>query len=228
MNRKQTISKLIKEGFSEKTLASLNDKQLSVLSKRILGEQYMNDESPVTHVSKTDAATQSKLKQEKKPFTTYEGEMKEGGEENVERDDIIKKIHFKIKHTDDESKIENLKELLRRMGEKVDEPELASVGLNEWVDEVVGNSVHPFTSKSEILSLIQEKLNEQEIAEPEVETETLPEWLTYNAIKAAEPAPAEPTTKPTTRPGKPDQKPRPRTPYQPGPGINPRPKAEKE
>lgn len=229
MNRKQTISRLIKEGFSEKTLAGLDDKQLSILSKRILGEQYMTNQTPVVNVSKTDMATQNKLKQEKRPFATYEGEMKEGDDQNIERDEIIKKIKFKIEHSDDEVKIENLKELLRRMGEKVEEPEeVPMMGLNEWVDKIVGDTVHPFTSKNEIMSLIQQKLTEQEVAEPEVETETLPEFLTYDAIKGAQPAPAEPTTKPTTRPGKPDQKPRPRTPYQPGPGINPRPKAEKQ
>lgn len=227
MNRKVIIPKLIKEGFSEKTLASLDDKQLAVLTKRILGEQYMIDQSSVVNVARTDVATQSKLKQQKKPFSTYEGEMKEEGDGNVDREFIIKKIKFKIDHETDQRKIENLKELLRRMGETVEEPEMA-MGLNEWVNDMVGSVVHPFTSKGEILSLIKQKINEQEVAEPPVETETLPDFLTYDEITGAQPAPAEPTTKPTTRPGQPDQKPRPRTPYQPGPGINPRPKAEKQ
>lgn len=226
MNRKEIIPKLIKEGFTEKTLASLDDKQLRVLSNRILGEQY-NDTGSVVNVSKTDVPTQQKLKQEKKPFATYEGEMKE--DENVGRDDIIRKIKFKIEHETDETKIGHLKELLSRMGEKVEEPQMDVMNLNEWVNNMVGNAVHPFTSKNEILSLIQQKLNEQEVAEPEVDTETLPEFLTYDAIMAsAQPAPAEPTTKPTTRPGKPGQKPQKDNPYKPGPGINPRPKAEKQ
>lgn len=231
MKRKETVNKLIKEGFSEKTLAGLNDIQLRILSNRILGEQQMP--STVTHVSKQDVATQNALKQQKKPFATYEGEMKEG--ENDERKDVIKRIKFKLKHEKDPKKIESMKTLLSRIekNEKDDKgieakAETMGVGINEWVDSVVGKNVHPFTSKSEIMELIRKNIQEQEMVDTEIDTETLPEFLTFDAIKAAQPAPAEPTTKPTTRPGKPDQKPRPRTPYQPGPGINPRPKAEKK
>ena len=36
MKRKDIISKLMTEGFSEKTLVNLNDKQLKVLAERIL------------------------------------------------------------------------------------------------------------------------------------------------------------------------------------------------
>lgn len=96
--------------------------------------------------------------------------------------------------------------------------------LKEWVNKVVEKNIHPFTSKKDIMGLIEAKLNEQEVAEPE--TETLPEFLTYDAIKGAaepmtKPAPVkEPGTKPTTRPT-------PKTPYRPGPGINPAPKAVK-
>jgi hypothetical protein len=231
MNRKVTVSKLIKEGFSEKTLAGLNDVQLKLLSNRVLGEQQMP--SAVTNVSKQDLATQNMLKQQKKPFATYEGEMKE--EDTGERESAIKRIEFKLKHEKDPKKIKSMKELLKRIkkNEKDDKgieakSEKLGVTLNEWVDNIVGKNVHPFTSKSEIIDLIRKNIQEQEVAEPEVDVETLPEFLTFDAIKAAQPSPAEPTTKPTTRPGKPDQKPRPRTPYQPGPGINPRPKAEKK
>jgi len=226
MKRKEIVSSLIKEGFSEKTLASMSDKELKLMADRVLSEQ--GTIQPVTNISKTDIATMNALKQQKKPFATYEGEMTEEGNGEVDRSDILKKIHYKIEHETDESKIENLKELLRRMGEKVEEPQMDTVGLNEWVDHLVGKNVHPFTSKTEILNLIKKKLNEQEVEVAEPEVETLPDFLTYDAITGAQPAPAEPTTKPTTRPGKPDQKPKKDNPYEPGPGINPRPKAEKQ
>ena len=38
MKRSEIVKKLISEGFSEKTLSNLNDKQLSALSERVLGE----------------------------------------------------------------------------------------------------------------------------------------------------------------------------------------------
>ena len=100
--------------------------------------------------------------------------------------------------------------------------------INEWVDKVVGKHIHPFTSKGEIMELIDVKLNEQQVTTPgtlspniESPSGDLPEWLTYDEIKEAQPA-TKPITKPTTKPG---TKPRPKTPYQPGPGINPNPKA---
>lgn len=234
MKRKEIVSSLIKEGFTEKTLASMSDKELKLMAERVLNEQGAgfvtgsDGAISVTNVAKTDVATQNALKQYKKPFATYEGEMSEEDMGGDSKEYFIKKIKYKIEHETDENKIENLKELLRRIGEKVEEPQMDTVGLNEWVDHLVGKNVHPFTSKTEILGLIKSKINEQEaeVAEPEVET--LPDFLTYDAIKGAQPAPAEPSTKPTTRPGKPDQKPKKDNPYQPGPGINPRPKAEKK
>lgn len=39
MKRSQLIETLVKEGFSEKTLANFTDKQITVLSERIIGEQ---------------------------------------------------------------------------------------------------------------------------------------------------------------------------------------------
>jgi len=268
MKRKDIVANLLKEGFSDKTLASLSDKQLAVLSERVLGEQYYSNEVNPVHIPKTDMNAINLAKQKKEKFITYEGEVTE--DKSEEKFDVIKKIEYKIKHCKDKKKLESYKELLKRMkdgevnpsGKEIDEEEkpkfktktewLKSAGiikddddddkkeetkesmglnLNEWVDQIVGNKVYPFTSKNEILSLIEQKMNEQEaeVAEPEVDTEALPDFLTFDQIKNAEVAPAKPTTKPTTKPGNPDQKPqRPATPYQPGPGINPAPKAEKK
>lgn len=234
MKRKEIVSSLIKEGFTEKTLASMSDKELRLMANRILKEQ-ISDET-VTNVSKNDIETVNALKQQKKPFATYEGEMTEEGTGEVDRSDVINKINYKIEHETDENKIENLKELLRRMGETVEDVapafEAPTVGLNEWVNDMVGKNVHPFTSKTEIMGLIKNKLHEQEaeVAEPEVETGTeLPDFLSYESINGGgeAPAPAEPITKPTTRPGNPDKAPKRKNPLHPGPGINPAPKAEK-
>jgi len=229
MKRKEIVSRLIKEGFTEKTLSSLSDKELKLMADRVLKEQAPVQD--ITHISKNDIATINALKQQKKPFATYEGEMSEEDMGGDSKEFFIKKIKYKIDHETDENKIENLKELLRRMGEKVEEPQMDAVGLNEWVNHLVGKNVHPFTSKTEILSLIKKKLHEQEaeVAEPEVDT--LPDFLSYEAIQGAgapAPAPAEPTTKPTTRPGKPGEAPKRKNPLHPGPGINPAPKAEKK
>jgi hypothetical protein len=97
-------------------------------------------------------------------------------------------------------------------------------GLNEWVSGVIEKNYHPFTSKNEIMELIKTKLTEQS---SDVEVETLPDFLTGDAIMSAgSPQTAEPTTKPTTKPGtKPTTRPTPKTPFQPGPGPKHNPKA---
>ena len=133
---------------------------------------------------------------------------------------------------DDDDKKEEPKESIAPASQPVSKPGEMGIDLTEWVNNVVGKNVHPFTAKHEILSLIRTKLHEQEIAEPPVRQKksTLPDWLTYDAIMGAgSPAPAKPKTRPTTKPGNPDQKPGTDDPYKlPGPGVNPVPKAVKK
>ena len=47
MKRSQLIETLVKEGFSEKTLANFTDKQITVLSERIIGEQPVSAKGSV-------------------------------------------------------------------------------------------------------------------------------------------------------------------------------------
>jgi len=245
MKRIDIVTKLLKEGFSEKTLANLSDKQLKMLSDRILAEQAP---LPVINVSKTDMTTQNALRQQKKPFATYESEMTE--DEDGEKPKFKSKTEWlkskgiikdddKKEKTEEEGKKEEPKETIAHASQPVSKPGDGGVDLTEWVKNVVGKNIHPFTSKNEIMGLIEAKLHEQEVAEPpvkhvdpyrspELKKNYLPDFLTYDEIKGAEVAePAEPKVKPRTNPGEPLKKPRKGNPYQPGPGINPNPKAEK-
>lgn len=99
--------------------------------------------------------------------------------------------------------------------------------IKNWVKGLVENKeFHSFTSKNEIMELIQSKLTESNTMVqhgPKVKKghNGIPEFMTYDAIVSAEPATKpKPTTKPGTKPGE-----KPKTPYQPGPGPNPKPKA---
>ena len=91
---------------------------------------------------------------------------------------------------------------------------------------VENKEFHSFTSKNEIMELIQSKLTESNTMVqhgPKVKKghNGIPEFMSYDAIVSAEPATKpKPTTKPGTKPGE-----KPKTPYQPGPGPNPKPKA---
>ena len=110
--------------------------------------------------------------------------------------------------------------------------------VKNWVKGLVENKeFHSFTSKNEIMELIQTKLTESETMThqfgPKVKKghNGIPEFMSYDAIVDAEPktAPSKPApqTKPGTRPT-PTRREDPRkTPFkQPGPGTNPKPKAK--
>jgi hypothetical protein len=108
--------------------------------------------------------------------------------------------------------------------------------IKNWVKGLVENkNFHSFTSKNEIMELIQTKLNESDTMVqhgPKVKKghNGIPEFMSYDAIASAEPktAPSKPapSTKPGTKPT-PTRREDPRkTPFQPGPGTNPKPKAK--
>jgi hypothetical protein len=108
--------------------------------------------------------------------------------------------------------------------------------VKNWVKGLVENKeFHSFTSKNEIMELIQTKLTESNTMiqhGPKVKKghNGIPEFMSYDAIVDAEPktAPSKPapSTKPGTRPT-PTRREDPRkTPFQPGPGPNPKPKAK--
>lgn len=101
--------------------------------------------------------------------------------------------------------------------------------VEEWVLNLAESKFSSFTSKSDIMSIITEKVKEAAIAMPATKATKghngVPEFMTFDAIVGAEPAPAP--TKPEVVPDAPPrEKPsKPKTPYQPGPGTDPKPKA---
>lgn len=266
MKRQDIIAKLMNEGFTQKTLVNMTDKQLSLLSERLLSEQVYGTATPsspvpgTTYVPKEKAGEAMKTRQTFKVYESDVNEEKGKGEKNS----VMKRINHKI-----ETKIKNNQcikteiELLKRMGEtvpekaqkyynekmgkkkeKVFEPVEQTIkpisnvpivdGSNEkiktWVNKIVENKF--LTSKNDIINLVQKKINEQEsdVADTDVDTSTLPDFLTYDAITAAG---GQPATKPTTKPGtkpttKPGTRPTPKTPFQPGPGPKHNPKASME
>lgn len=119
---------------------------------------------------------------------------------------------------------------------KIDDKEKKSDVREEksrWVKNLVENEFfHNFTSKGEIMNLIQTKLNEnQTMAQhgPKVKKghNGIPEFMSYDVMTAAEPktAPSKPKTAPGTKPS-PDKAPSPKHPYAPGPAEKPAPKAQ--
>jgi len=70
---------LIEKGLSSKTVSKLDESQINTLHKKLFVEQI--------NVSKSDTATISKLKSEKKPFQMYEKEI----DEDADLDDSAEK-----------------------------------------------------------------------------------------------------------------------------------------
>jgi len=125
----------------------------------------------------------------------------------------------------------------KRHEARVNQEVKKSSEVKEWVEKLVENKYHSFTSKNEIMELISVKLNESDTMVqhgPKVKKghNGVPEFMSYDSIVDA----AEPKTAPTTKPAptkEPGTKPTPnkdprKTPFRPGPGPNPKPKALKE
>ena len=240
MKRSTLVEKLIKEGMSEKTLVKFTDKQLLELSERMLGEAYqkgnvvMSKTSNSNDVKKlTDQGLNVELREKKKEV----GEELKGGQKKLDKNHNgkIDGQDFKIL----KGQKKEVKE--EKKCEKCDCPEseckCKNSEVKEWVEKLVENKYHSFTSKNEIMELISVKLNESDTMiqhGPKVKKghNGIPEFMSYDSIVGA----AEPKTAPTTKPAptkEPGTKPTPnkdprKTPFKPGPGPNPKPKALKE
>lgn len=208
MKRQDIISKLINEGFTQKTLVNLNDKQLHMLAERVLSEQYglttttTGGATPsVLNIPKEKTQDITSAKTRKQTFATYENEIKEDEKLGVEKKEksedekVLQRIHSKAESKMKKGEcIKSEAELLKRMKKDVPEkytkyvetkkekvkelePVSESKKVKKWVNKLVENKC--FTSKGDIINLIQSKLDEQKTApqpaKPEKEVETDPD-----------------------------------------------------
>ncbi len=214
MKRSQIVAQLMNEGFSEKTLAQLNDKQLNGLAERILGEAITTTAKALS--KSPDLQNLAKTQDIKLVGETETNEELKGNQKKIDKNHNgkIDAQDFKI------LKGQKKKKESHKTNEKKEVSEVKS-----WVKGLVENEkFHSFTSKNEIMDLIKTKLTESEKHEygPNVKTghNGLPEFMTYDAIKSSAPTTKPAPTKPKVDPGT-----KPKTPYEPGPGKNPKPKA---
>jgi hypothetical protein len=221
MKRSTLVEKLIKEGMSEKTLVRFTDKQLLELSERMLGEGLT---ATMADISKSPAL-QAAAKDPKQNIRVV-GEDEEVSEELKGNQKKLDKNHNDKIDGQDFKILKGQKKEVKKSSE-----------VKEWVEKLVENKYHSFTSKNEIMELISVKLNESDTMVqhgPKVKKghNGVPEFMSYDSIVDA----AEPKTAPTTKPAptkEPGTKPTPnkdprKTPFRPGPGPNPKPKALKE
>ena len=250
--KKKSTPKKKEEGETEEGEVdeSLNGLMLGVIKDKLskdLGREPENHEIDKAHEDfvnswKKDNESKEKKKRGlavgKQPSPNFNGhkkkeEEKEGDYHNERSEKALEKSKEdfpqlkNVKKCDECGKVES-----KCKCKKVDVKEVKN-----WVKGLVENKeFHSFTSKNEIMELIQSKLNESETMThqfgPKVKKghNGIPEFMSYDAIVSAEPktAPSKPapSTKPGTRPT-PTRREDPRkTPFQPGPGTNPKPKAK--
>ena len=216
MKRDIIVAKLMKEGFSEKTLVKFTDKQLIDLSERVLAEENIM-------ISTKDPQYQQKVasaKKANKTIETYEEKSEEMCESchKSKKDCGCDKKEKKGEKVESKSTWKNIKK--------------ESIETKKWINKLAEEKFHSFTSKNEIMELIQSKLTESEVMEPQHGSKVkkghngVPEFMSYDVITNdgdTKTAPSKPTTKPGTKPGTTPSKPK--TPYQPGPGPKHKPKA---
>jgi hypothetical protein len=219
--------------MSEKTLVKFTDKQLNNLAERMIGEAITTTADALSK----SAALQNLAKKQDVKLVGEEGEVSEelkGNQKKLDKNHNgkIDGQDFKIlrgqkKEVKESKKCDSCGESIKDC--KCDHTHMdESKEIKKWINTLAEESFHSFTSKNEIMELINVKLNESEVHEygPNVKTghNGLPEFMTYDAIVSNGPkiAPSKPKVDPGTKPSKP------KTPFQPGPKVNPNPKALSE
>jgi hypothetical protein len=222
MKRSQIIDNLIKEGFTEKTLVRFSDKQLFDLHGRIIGEAVTKQVQVYSMKDPNDAKEVNAMINDPKKVA----DMKAKGHVEVTTEGTPKVKSSKDKKNP--KKEDKTKKINSKKEDKVNETK-------KWIKTLAENSFHSFTSKGEIMELIQTKVSDVEVGSKVKKGHNgIPEFMTYDSIVTAAEPKEKPQTRPTETPTKdpgtkqpPKKDPR-KTPFQPGPGPNPKPKALKE
>ena len=240
--KKKSTPKKKEEGETEEGKDSLHDIIHGAIKDKLKGdlgrepEQHEIEEEHQKYIDgcKTEGDEPKKEDDDKKfPFKKKKEDVEEGDYHNERSEKALEKSK------EDFPQLKNIKKC-EECGKVESKCKCKKEDVKEvknWVKGLVENKeFHSFTSKNEIMELIQTKLTESETMThqfgPKVKKghNGIPEFMSYDAIVDAEPktAPSKPApqTKPGTRPT-PTRREDPRkTPFQPGPGPNPKPKAK--
>ena len=237
MKRNELVNKLIKEGFSTKTLVCFSDKQLLTLLETIDETTVIiPKDAPDFQKQKTDAMNSKKTIETYEEVTEDEDPCWDGYKQLGMKKKGGKQVPNCVKEEETGEKKERgwgrykKNSKLRNKNREISETK-------NWLSNLIESQYHSVTTKNEIMELITSKLTEQEtmIAMPKKAKKGhngIPEFMTYDSIVSDSPAP---TKEPTTKPGvKPTERPKTPNPFRPNPGKektpdierNPAPKAK--
>ena len=205
--RKEFVKKLLSEGFNRSTIIMMSDNELKTLCKTLFNESVM-----VKAGSPTASVDIANAKKQGKTIETYEG-----------KEDVCPICGMKECSCKDKKhgkKTKNIK------GKK------ENTELSEWVLSLAESKFTKFTSKKDIMSIINEKVMETSNPMPgkaKIGHNGVPEFMTYDSIVSNQPStapsPNQPEVLPDAPPREKPNKPKPGNPYQPGPGTDPKPQA---
>ena len=234
MKRTDIIEKLLKEGFTEKTLSRMSDKNISTLSKTILGEQELKGSvvmskdkarsNPTDIKTVTDKGINVELREKKlinkKSINkkSKEKDVDENIHNNITMGGILNSKGTAGYNPDTKKQDDDYAKSVRNKSNSKEEKK----EIEEWVLNLAENNFTQFTSKKDIMSIINKNIQE-------ASHNGIPEFMTYDSIKSAgeQPEPSQPGVEPETipdTPTRPEKTPR-KTPYTPGPGPDHKPKA---
>jgi len=168
MRRDIIVEKLIAEGLSEKTLVKLNDKQLNELAERMLGEAITTtmaaiQKSPTLQAAAKDKNQTLNVVGEEDVTEVLKGNQKKidknhNGKIDAEDFKILKGKKKEKKGDVVEKTTPKKKVAAAAMWKSVQKE---GISTKIWVENITENELyHNFTSKNEIIELIQNKLNE--------------------------------------------------------------------
>lgn len=175
MNRAETIEKLIKEGFSEKTLVKFNDNQLKKFADKILKEAQTVTTTKTIYTAgdpKDKAAVNAILDK-----AAHDPSILKDKNIEVKEEDVIPVGKIK--------KSKKVKPVFKN--------------LHEFVENTINSNYHSLVTKGDMVSLVKEKINESSDLYEKEMIDHLPEFI--NEFDMAQPD-VKPDVKPA--PSKPD------------------------
>lgn len=220
MKRAEIIEKLIKEGFSEKTLVKFNDNQLKKFAGKLLKEAQNVTTTKTVYDSKDpkDIVALNAALKNPDALKNQPAEVKEGEDERfvgcssigVKHPGMCEKTTKKPVVVCAKMGIKTLgycyvgskKPVSKTQSTTAQEPSINLKSINEFVNNVVAKKYHTLTTKSEIIEMVKLKMNKvvsEDLTEKKLSK--LPEFLSFDSIVSAgkpEEAPVQPEVIPDT------------------------------
>ena len=165
------IEKLLREGFTMKTLSSFNEKQIDVLFEKVTKKETKEQSSSVVNIPSSDATAIADAKSKKQKFVTYEMELDEksvskkqhglmGAAYAVEKGDkelkdIPKSYRGKVEKLTKSMDKKQLRDFAKTKEKGLPEKKEEVKKLEESIMKLINQHFNPETTKGDLLKTIK-------------------------------------------------------------------------